>query len=400
MSNNAPEIRFKGFTDAWVQRKLGEVSDFSKGNGYSKNDLIKSGIPIILYGRLYTKYETIISQVDTFVNEKSASVYSCGGEVIVPASGETAEDISRASVVENSGILLGGDLNIIAPYKGLEPTFLALNITNGRPHKEMSKLAQGKSVVHLHNSDLEKIDLLYPSYMEQAVIGTFFKSLDETITLHKRKLDGLKKLKTGYLQQMFPQTGESVPRVRFDGFHSKWKERELGALFTERSERSAVGELISVTINAGVVKASSLDRKDNSSEDKGNYKKVEIGDIAYNSMRMWQGASGISNYAGILSPAYTVIVPRCEVSSLFFSYVFKLTKMIQVFQASSQGLTSDTWNLKFPLLKNILVATPCYEEQIAVGNLFRKLDDSIAVETNKIAQLQRLKAAYLQKMFI
>ena len=96
----------------WEQRKLGELVQFSKGAGYSKGDLKESGTPIILYGRLYTKYETVIADVDTFADAKNGSVYSRGGEVIVPASGETAEDISIASVVEKQGILLGGDLNM------------------------------------------------------------------------------------------------------------------------------------------------------------------------------------------------------------------------------------------------------------------------------------------------
>ena len=98
---------------SWEQRKLNDVAKFSKGNGYSKGDLIEAGTPIILYGRLYTKYETTISDVDTFVVAKDGSVYSKGGEVIVPASGETAEDIARAATVDKPGILLGGDLNVV-----------------------------------------------------------------------------------------------------------------------------------------------------------------------------------------------------------------------------------------------------------------------------------------------
>ena len=160
---------------------------FSKGTGYSKGDLKESGTPIILYGRLYTKYETVISNVDTFADEKAGSIYSRGGEVIVPASGETAEDISIASVVEKSGVLLGGDLNIITPPAELDSAFLAISISNGKPHNDMAKMAQGKSVVHLHNTDLEKIDLTFPSYEEQAQISGFFRDVDNLITLHQRE---------------------------------------------------------------------------------------------------------------------------------------------------------------------------------------------------------------------
>ncbi|MCC3351666.1 restriction endonuclease subunit S [Ruminococcus albus] len=171
----------------WEQRKLRTAATFSKGSGYSKNDLKENGTPIILYGRLYTKYETVISEVDTFVDVQPNSVYSTGHEVIVPASGETAEDISRASFVAKSGILLGGDLNIIVPDDYINPVFLALTISNGNQQKELSKRAQGKSVVHIHNSDLENVVLLYPKYEEQEKIGEYFSKLDSLITLHQHK---------------------------------------------------------------------------------------------------------------------------------------------------------------------------------------------------------------------
>ena len=185
--STVPKVRFPGFADPWEQRKLGDLVQFSKGTGYSKGDLKESGTPIILYGRLYTKYETEITDVDTFADAKPGSVYSRGGEVIVPASGETSEDISIASVVEKSGVLLGGDLNIITPPSKLDSAFLAISISNGKPHDDMAKMAQGKSVVHLHNTDLEKIDLTYPSRDEQTQISAYFRRLDHLITLHQHK---------------------------------------------------------------------------------------------------------------------------------------------------------------------------------------------------------------------
>ena len=172
---------------AWEQRKLKELASFAKGSGYSKTDIKAEGTPIILYGRLYTKYETTINDVDTFAEAKKGSIYSKGSEVIVPASGETAEDIARASFVSKPGILLGGDLNIIYPNSAIEPTFLALSISNGEQQKSLAKKAQGKSVVHLHNSDLETVQITYPTREEQRQIGAYFRTLDHLITLHQRK---------------------------------------------------------------------------------------------------------------------------------------------------------------------------------------------------------------------
>ncbi|MEX0392654.1 restriction endonuclease subunit S [Leuconostoc sp. MS02] len=182
------KVTFYPFFDAWEQRKLKDIADFSKGNGYSKSDLVEDGYPVILYGRLYTKYETVIESVDTFAELKEKSVISKGNEVIVPASGESAEDIARASVVEFAGIILGSDLNIVRTNNELDPTFLALTISNGSQQRKMSKRAQGKSVVHLHNSDLKEINLLVPKIEEQKGIRSLFKQLDNLITLHQRKL--------------------------------------------------------------------------------------------------------------------------------------------------------------------------------------------------------------------
>ncbi|MCT3476084.1 restriction endonuclease subunit S [Lactobacillus delbrueckii subsp. lactis] len=198
-----PAVRFERFSNEWEQCKLGDVANFSKGTGYSKSDLKRTGSPIILYGCLYTKYETIIRNVDTFVVPKSGSVFSKGGEVIVPGSGETAEDISIASVVEPTGILLGGDLNIIYPNSDLDPTFLAITISHGKPHFDMARRAQGKSIVHLHNADLKHISLKTPNLSEQKRISKIFEVFDQTITLHDQKLSLLKRVKQTLLQKMF-----------------------------------------------------------------------------------------------------------------------------------------------------------------------------------------------------
>lgn len=167
-----------------------DIADYSKGNGYSKSDLTENGTPIILYGRLYTKYQFAIDEVDTFATPKDGSIYSQGNEVIIPASGETAEDIARASAVEKSGILLGGDLNILRPFNFINPLFLALTISNGEPQKELAKKAQGKSVVHIHNSDIQEVTVSFPIRAEQDRIVAVFRSLDNLITLHQSKCYG------------------------------------------------------------------------------------------------------------------------------------------------------------------------------------------------------------------
>ena len=198
-----PEIRFEGFTDPWEQRKLGELCTISKGHGYSKADIRDAGTPLILYGRLYTQYESRIENVDTFAVEQEGSLLSKGNEVIVPASGETAEDIAVASSVRRSGIIFGGDLNVVTPVNKLDPDYIALAITYSKAHDDLAKRAQGKSVVHVHGNDIAEVEIPYPSKSEQKRISTVVLGLDSLITLHQRKLELLRNIKKSLLDRMF-----------------------------------------------------------------------------------------------------------------------------------------------------------------------------------------------------
>ena len=167
-------------------------------------------------------------------------------------------------------------------------------------------------------------------------------------------------------------------------FCASWEQREFGYYFSERNERSGDGEMISVTINSGIKRFDELNRHDTKPDDLSKYKRVEVGDIAYNSMRMWQGASGYSPYSGILSPAYTVITPKNGVSARFFAYVLKQPKMIHQFEINSQGLTKDTWNLKFPAFAPIEVKAPVtYDEQAKIAGILMRVDDLITLHQRK-----------------
>lgn len=182
-----PQYKCINYTPAWEQRKLGEIASFSKGSGYSKADIRESGIPLFLYGRMYTQYETRVDSVDTFAAPRPGTLYSKGTEIVVPASGESAEDIARASAITREGIALGGDLNVVYPQRMVTPLFLAYGLSHGSSQKLLAQKAQGKTVVHIHASDLKGLGIAFPDVTEQQAIGTFFSSLDDLITLHQRK---------------------------------------------------------------------------------------------------------------------------------------------------------------------------------------------------------------------
>ena len=250
------------------------------------------------------------------------------------------------------------------------------------------------------DSDFFSMPVRIPSLPEQRRISDFFSTLDSLIAAAERQEALLRQKKQAYLQLMFPQEGETEPRLRFAGFSGEWEQRQLGEVTVERTDRSADGELLSVSMSRGVYPASLSDRKDNSSADKSNYKRLAAGDIVYNSMRMWQGACGLSPYDGIVSPAYTVVAPSEKIDARYLVDLFKSTRMLQKFQRASQGLTSDTWNLKYPAFSKIGCSFPTISEQHRIGSFFSTLDNLIAAAEKRTASLRALKSAYLQRMFV
>ena len=158
-------------------------------------------------------------------------------------------------------------------------------------------------------------------------------------------------------------------------------------------------ELLSVTMNDGVMPRSEIEGKDNSSEDKSNYKVVLTGDMVYNSMRMWQGANGISPCDGIVSPAYTVLMPKIPISNGYFAAFFKSPNLINEFRKNSQGMTSDTWNLKYPQIETIKVCIPALSEQNRVADMLRTLERRIAKQAQLVDNLKKYKRGVMQRIF-
>ena len=418
-TQTVPKLRFSGFTSDWEQRKLQNLAQFSKGAGYTKNDLQESGTPIILYGRLYTKYQTVIDEVDTYATPKSGSVYSKGGEVIVPASGETAEDISIASVVKNSGVLLGGDLNIITADEIIDPTFLAISISYGKPHNDMAKMAQGKSIVHLHNSDLQKVDMIFPSLEEQRKIASVFNALDNTITLHQRKCDEIKVLKKGMLQKMFPKEGESVPEIRFPDFNDAWEQRKFGDLCSIVTKQT--GFDYTATIKKSLVKKASEDtlpylQTKNFAGVSISYEtdyfipksvakefpKINLDEKCLLFSIVGASVGNIGLFPGdkhcFLSGAICVSkLNNHDDADYLYHYMCSENGQSQIRTCTKGGAQAT---ITIEDIREFCVLLPSEQERKKIGELLSSLDNLITLHQRKCDNLKTLKTAMLQQMFV
>ncbi len=407
---DTPKIRFKGFVDVWEQRKALELAEYSKGNGYSKGDLTDAGTPIILYGRLYTKYQFAIDEVDTFVVPKSGSVYSQGNEVIVPASGENAEDIARASAVEKSGILLGGDLNILRPFSFINPLFLALAISSGEPQKELTKKAQGKSVVHIHNSDIQEVTISYPLRAEQEQIVAVFRHLDHLITLHQHKYDETKELKRYMLQKMFPRNGKKNPEIRFAGFTDDWEQRKFGdcndlitgyPFASEKFTEQGIKLVRGMNVKRGYLDfADEICMRWSSSEGLENFL-LESNDI----LIQMDGALIGKSYAKIEESQLPALLVQRVTRARTKRKIADSNFMYQTIQRdflnyiAMNKTETAVPHLSLNDIREFKIDVPSLEEQQRIGCYFEALDHLITLHQRKCDELKEVKKFMIQNMF-
>ncbi|OOR81583.1 restriction endonuclease subunit S [Streptococcus mitis] len=406
-----PTVRFRAFSEPWFQNQLSEVAEFSKGRGYSKKDIQPQGTPIILYGRLYTKYESVISNIDTYANMEKNSVISEGGEVIIPASGESAAEISRASCVTDGGVILGGDINIVKPHESLDSSFIAITLSNGSQQRELSKRAQGKSVVHLHNSDLKAVKLFYPSYEEQFAIGSLFRNIDDLLASYKDNLINYQSLKATMLSKMFPKAGQTVPEIRLDGFEGEWKVQSLKELarfskgngYTKSDLVNSGNEIIlygqlytNYQTVISMVNTFVLETREKSVISKGGEVVVPAsGESAEDISR----ASVIEKSGVIIGGDLNIIYPdENKVDSIFLALTISNGSQQKELIKRAQG--KSVVHLRNNDLEKVVLHYPSMEEQQAIGVYFSNLDNLINSHQEKISQLEILKKKLLQDMFI
>ncbi len=237
---------------------------------------------------------------------------------------------------------------------------------------------------------------------EQRKIADCLSSIDDLISAQAQKIETLKAHKKGLMQQLFPAEGETVPRLRFPEFRDagEWKEKKAGTLFANRIEEGEAGlPIYSVTMNDGMIKRYLLDRDfDDIAEPEGN-KKAHKHDIAYNMMRMWQGASGVAVEDCMVSPAYVILVPQNGVHSIFFGYLLKLSRYLRMLASHSQGITLDRLRLYYKDFANILLPHPVVPEQKKIADCLSSLDELITVHTQKLEAMKAHKKGLMQGLF-
>ena len=388
-----PEIRFKGFTDSWEQRKLGDECVVTMGQ--SPDGATYSDTPsnyILVQGNADLKDGWVFPRIWTTQKTKTAQAGDLIMSVRAPAGamGKTAYDV-----------VLGRG---VAGIKGNEFIYQALVKMNSEGY--WKKLAAGSTFESVNSDAVKNAEILVPQDVEeQAKIGNYFRNLDNLITLHQRKCDKLCDFKKALLCNMFPAAEADAPKVRFKGYTKPWKHWTLGELYTERKEAGNDDlPILSVSIHSGVsadeLDSAELGKAVRRSEDKSLYKHTYKGDLVFNMMRAWQGAIGVVPKEGMVSPAYITAIPNDEVFPEFMDYCLRREEVINQINNLSYGVTDFRKRLYWDSFVRVQIMLPSVEEQKKITATLVQLDELIELQSAKVERLKNLKAACLEKMFV
>ena len=373
---NVPALRFPEFTDEWKKEQLGDIADFSKGAGISKEQLSEKGEPCILYGELYTKYKSeviydIISKTDI---DSTKSVRSQANDVIIPSSGETAEDIATARCVLKNNILLGGDLNIIRLHKH-SGSFMSYQL-NGKRKYDIAKVAQGVSVVHLYAEHLKGVNTYNPCMEEQEKIARLLSLLDERIATQNKIIEKLQSLIKGIAQHCI-------------------KESTSGNTYVK------LGDICQITTGK-------LDA--NAQVDNGIYpfftcaeQPFKIDSFAFDTEALLISGNGanlgyINYYKGKFN-AYQ----RTYVLDLFsenIQYIKWALKVLLPKRIAIEKSSSNTPYIVLSTLTDLRLPIPCKSKQSFIANLMQSLERKLSNQIAQYDSYNYLKQYLLRQMFI
>ncbi|TCJ18139.1 restriction endonuclease subunit S [Flaviaesturariibacter flavus] len=405
-----PRKRFPEFASAngWSQEKLGNAASLSKGKGISKADISIDGtLPCIRYGELYTEYGEIIKNIKSRTNIPSAQlVLSQFNDVLIPSSGETREDIATASCVLKDGVALGGDINIIR--SGINGVFLSYCLNNTKK-RAISKIAQGDAVVHLYNTQLEKLEIEIPSLEEQQKIAACLSSLDDLIAAETQKLEALKAHKKGLMQQLFPAEGETVPRLRFEGFEGEWEQKTLGeiAKFSSGGTPSkdnpeywdgTIPWISAVSMHNYTLHDSELKITDLAvAEGAAIAKEGQLLILVRGSMLYKRIPMGIAKRELSFNQDVKAISLDASISSDFLLHFLVASEPVLLDKVTATGIGAGKLDLND--LKQFLILVPSHEEQSKIVDSLSAFDEQVSAQIKKVEILKTHKRALLQNLF-
>ncbi|MFR0043951.1 MAG: restriction endonuclease subunit S [Mediterraneibacter faecis] len=406
-----PTIRFKGYTEDWEQRKLGDIYG-SIGNAF-----VGTATPYYAeQGHFYlesnnVKDGQINHNSEIFINdefyEKQKDKWLHTGDMVMVQSGH----VGHAAVIpeELDNTAAHALIMFRNPKEKIEPYFLNYEYQTDKAKKKIENITTGNTIKHILASDMQEFVVDVPKYEEQKVIAGYFCNIDHLITLHQRKCEETKILKKYMLQKMFPQNGQKVPEIRFKGFTEDWEQRKLNEIADKVSEKNKNNEFSEPFTNSaeqGIISQKDyFDREIVNNENLNGYYIVRNDDFIYNPRISVTAPVGPINRNrlgrnGVMSPLYTVFRTH-DIDNLYLEFYFKTTKWHRFMKLNGDsGARFDRFTISSTQFMEMPIPYPTLEEQQKIGEYFDSLDNLITLHQRKYEELKNIKKFMLQNMFV
>ena len=400
-----PEIRFKGYTDEWEQRKLGDIaSSFEYGLNAAAKEYDGEN--------KYIRITDIDDNTHKFLTDNltSPDIDLTGADNYKLTEGDilfarTGASVGKTYIYRNSdGLVYYAGFLIRARIKEeYDAEFVFQNTLTDRYNKYIAVTSQRSGQPGVNAQEYAEFEINVPKKEEQTKIGTYFRNIDHLITLHQRKCDEVKSLKKYMLQKMFPQNEQKVPEIRFKGFTEAWEQRKLGELYQRNTERNE--NLIGYDKTISVATMSYKDDGNVASESSlSTYKVIRVGDIAFEGHTNKQFRFGrfvVNDIGtGIMSPRFSTLRPLNEMPVNFWKqYIHSESVMRRILVNSTKAGTMMN-ELVIPEFLNQTIMVPSENEQAVIGQYFTNIDHLITLHQQKCEELKKIKKFMLQKMFV
>lgn len=366
----------------WEAMRLSDVCTLINGRAYKQNELLSKGkYKILRVGNFFTNDSWYFSDMELDPNK-----YAYKGDLLYAWSASFGPRFWTGDKV-----IYHYHIWKICNLRGINQQYLYFFLDYDA--SLLQRDTQGGTMHHITKENMEKRFIPVPPLAEQRKIAEVLGVWDEAIEKQARLIEKLALRKRGLMQRLLSA------KLRLPGFSEPWKTHKLQELFTERNETNRTDlPLLSITGDRGVILQTESEKRDTSNDDKSKYKRIAKGDIGYNTMRMWQGRSALSGLEGIVSPAYTIVVPNTDVDGYYMSVLFKQPRLIYDFWTHSQGLVGDTLNCKYRDFGQVHICCPPLAEQKAITEVLTAADREIELAKEKLERLRRQKRGLMQQL--
>ena len=397
--SDAPAIRFKGFSDAWEQRKLGEMGQTYTGlSGKTKDDFGHGQARFVTYMNVFSNpisnpEMTEPIEIDPKQNEVEV------GDVFFTTSSETPEEVGMSSILlEKRGkTYLNSFCFGFRPSEKIDSYYLAYMLRSESTRAKIILLAQGISRYNISKNKVMEIAVSLPSLDEQKMIGQYFSQLDNLITLHQRKFEKLTNVKKSMLEKMFPQNGSSYPEIRCKGFTDPWEQRKFEEIAVRSSVICSDDTLPRVEYEDIVSGTGRLNKDIYAKQSIKSGIAFHQGDVLYGKLRPYLQNWLLPTFDGLAVGDFWVLQPQNADSS----FLYRLIQSRQFDEVANQSTGTKMPRADWKLVSKTVFSIPSnISEQAAIGTYFTALDSLITLHQRELEKLQNIKKSMLEKMFV